>query len=385
MLLRNLGVGQVIDAADGAAALALLATKAPPDVVLCDIDMPGMDGLEFIRHVAEGELAEAVIIASALDAKVVQAVRALGEGYGVQVLGAIEKPLTARRLGELLESYRPRRGPRSRFSSAAGGVAVSASEARIALEEGRIAFHLRPSVDVATGQLAAADAVARWHDADKGWIPPSTFVPLLEREALLGALTSRAIDGACAHLAGAAAASGAVAIAIDLPPTEIHDPTFADRTADGVRAAGVDPALLTFELDERAFRNAAGAALGLLTRLRVKGFGVGLDGFGAGHASFEQLRAVPLTELKLAPALVAGAGRDPRQAAVLEEAIELGRRLDVVIVGDGCDSEDDLSTLLALGCDRVQGAFIADAMSADELQGWASTWDPFRLAVGGSG
>ena len=71
--------------------------------------MPGMDGVEFIRHVAEGELAGAVIIASGLDAKVIQAVRSVSEGYGLQVLGAVEKPLTARRLGELLAAYRPRR------------------------------------------------------------------------------------------------------------------------------------------------------------------------------------------------------------------------------------------------------------------------------------
>jgi DNA-binding SARP family transcriptional activator len=95
MLLRGLGVGTLSEAADGIAALDLLERSAAPDVIVCDIDMPGMDGVEFIRHVAQRRLASAVAIASALDPRLLDTIRAVSEGYGVQVLGAISKPLTA--------------------------------------------------------------------------------------------------------------------------------------------------------------------------------------------------------------------------------------------------------------------------------------------------
>ena len=78
-LLRGLGVGTIAEAADGEAALELIARTGPPDVIVCDLEMPGMDGVEFIRHVAERDLASAVIISSAMDPKVVHAVEALAE------------------------------------------------------------------------------------------------------------------------------------------------------------------------------------------------------------------------------------------------------------------------------------------------------------------
>jgi EAL domain-containing protein (putative c-di-GMP-specific phosphodiesterase class I) len=116
--------------------------------------------------------------------------------------------------------------------------------------------------------------------------------------------------------------------------------------------------------------------------LRVKGFGVALDGFGTGRAPADQLRRLPLTEVELAPFLVTGAHADPSRARVLEETVEVARALDVTVVGDGCESEDDLRLLLTLGCDRVMGGFVADAMPAEELTAWAAQWDPDRLGIG---
>ena len=131
-LLRGLGVGTIAEAGDGRAALDAIARSGPPDVIVCDLEMPGMDGVEFIRHIAERDLASAVIISSAMEPKVVHAVEALAEAYGLQLLGAIEKPLTARRLAELLAAHR--RDPAARAGDEQRA-AVSAADIADALHE----------------------------------------------------------------------------------------------------------------------------------------------------------------------------------------------------------------------------------------------------------
>ena len=194
-LLRGLGVGTITEAGDGEAALAAIARLGPPDVIVCDLEMPGMDGVEFIRHIAERELASAVIIASAMETKVVHAVEELAEAYGLQLLGAIEKPLTARRLAELLAAHR--REP----AAGAGGeqrAAVAAADVADALRGGRIVARFRPIVELATGSVSGAEAVPGWHDPDRGWIAPPAFMPALETEGLDGELIEHVLDLACA-------------------------------------------------------------------------------------------------------------------------------------------------------------------------------------------
>jgi EAL domain-containing protein (putative c-di-GMP-specific phosphodiesterase class I) len=343
-----------------------------------------MDGVEFIRHVAEDDLTGAVIVASALDAKLIHAVRAVSEGYGLQVLGVIEKPLTARRLGELLSSYRPR--PRATTAATADAtVAVTAAEAKRALADGRIGFLLRPAVDVATGAVAAAQAVPCWAEPDRGWIPSERFLGVLAREGLLADLGARAVALGCAQLRAHAEAGLDVAVSVDLAPDRLHDTDLADRVADVARAAGADPSRLTLEVDERALRHAPGHALGILTRLRVKGFGVALGRFGTGQLPVDQLRGLPLTEVEVAAGLVTGVTGDPARARLLEDVVEAARALDVAVVGAGCESEDDLRQLLSVGCDRVRGGFVAEPMAPDDLPAWVAAWDPDRLGAGWRG
>jgi EAL domain-containing protein (putative c-di-GMP-specific phosphodiesterase class I)/DNA-binding SARP family transcriptional activator len=377
-ILRGLGVGTIAEAGDGEAALDAIARSGPPDVIVCDLEMPGMDGVEFIRHIAERDLASALIISSAMEPKVVHAVEALVEAYGLQLLGAIEKPLTARQLAELLAAHR--RDPAARTGDEQRA-AVTAADITGALHAGRIVARFRPIVDLGTGSVSGAATSPGWHDPAKGWMAAPAFMPVIEAEGLVSRFTVHVFDLACAHACDFGRAGLDIDIKVTLPGRSLGDTGLADRFAAIARERGADPRRIVCGIGQRALKRDA-AGLAALTRLRLKGFGVSVEDFGTTHASAEQLARFPLTTLTLAASLVSGAAGDARRIAALEQALDLARGVGVVVAAAGCDSAADFGLLLQLGCRHAEGAFIAGAMDGDELAAWAAGWSPPSIVDG---
>jgi CheY-like chemotaxis protein len=147
-LLEEIGVVGAVEAAEGQAALDLLQRlPQPPDVVLVDLDMPGMDGVEFIGHVAQSRLARGIALVSALDPALLNTVQTMARAYGLRVLGSIEKPLTAERLRGLLSAY-----DASLHGEAEDEAEdVTLDEVRDALRHGALVPWFQPQVEFLTG------------------------------------------------------------------------------------------------------------------------------------------------------------------------------------------------------------------------------------------
>lgn len=371
-LLRNLGVGTVLDAPNGVEALRLLHADSPPDIIICDIDMPGMDGVEFVGRVAERNLACAMVIASGLEANVLRAVEAIGESHGLHVLAALEKPLTARRLGDVLRQY-------TRFNSERAGqmdaTTFGAGDLRDALESGELTAQFEPRIDLTTGAMSSTEACGRWPGRDGSPIPPSRFVPVLTLEGLLLPFVERLIEESCVLLDEERRAGldgpDPLRVAVNVSLLPLADAALADRVVQMVLSRGQDPRRFVCEVDDVELARAPAATLSVLTRLRVKGFGLSMSHSGAGPSWRNQLDRAPLSELKLDRRLVSGATGDPKRLANLESALASARDLALPVVADGCDTRADLDTLLALGCSEAQGRFVADPMTATEVVEWA--------------
>lgn len=371
-LLRGLGVQHVYEAGDGVEALEVLSDCPQPDVIICDIDMPAMDGVQFISRVAEHGLASAVIIASGLDTKVLAAVKAIGESHGVTLLGAVEKPLTPRRLSELLATYR--RHPVA--TPAAGGVSVSPAEvaAAIAGRQLRVAFD--PAVDLGECRVSGAEAVVYWDHPSKGRLPSGVFLPVVVAEGLLPTYAETVLDEVSAAVTSCRSAGHPVTIGVDVGTAALGDVALADRFVETLRRRGVTPSDLTCEVSEHTLPEAPTAALDAMTRLRVKGFGLALDHLGARRLSPERLAQIPFTQAKVDAALVAGASCEPRRRALLEETLDMARSLAGTVVATGCACEADFDLVVELGFDQAQGPFVGTALEPAALVDVATGWRP---------
>jgi EAL domain-containing protein (putative c-di-GMP-specific phosphodiesterase class I)/AmiR/NasT family two-component response regulator len=370
-LLSELGIEPVHEAADGIAALELLQRlPQPPDVVLVDLDMPGMDGIEFIGHVAQQRLARGVALVSALDPALLNTVQTMARAYGLRVLGSIEKPLTADKLRAVLTTYEDRWQGDDDDEPAEVGL----DEVRAALLHGELLPWFQPQVEFGNGKVVSVEALARWRRSDGHIVRPLQFVPLLEREGLAQRLTDLMLEQACLWKRRWDDEGLRLHLSVNVSPSTLADPAAADHYQQMVQDHGVDPREVVLEITESSLMADAARGLGVLARLRLKGFGLSIDDFGTGYSSLAQLSQIPFTELKIDQGFVSGAHTDPRKRAVIEASLDLARKLQLDVVAEGVETTEDWQMLAELGCGMAQGYLIAKPVPGEELAAVVARW-----------
>ncbi len=368
-LLDGLGVTRVHEAADGTAALALLAgLDVIPDIILVDLDMPGMDGIEFITHVARRKLARGVAVVSALDPALINTVQAVARGYGLHVLGSIQKPLTAGKLEDLLLSY----AEHLEDAPESEQVSIDVAELHDALANGRIQAWFQPQVEFANGRVVSVEVLARWPRDDGSMVGPCQFVPILERDGFANALTDSMLVQACGWKKKWEVHGLRVRISINMSSASFADADIVEHLQGLMREQGVDPTEVMLEITESSLM--ADGGLGVLARLRLKGFGLAIDDFGTGYSSLTQLSEVPFTELKIDRGFVSRAHQQPRKRAVIEASIDLARKMGIAAVAEGVETVEEWQMLSDLGCDTAQGFLISRAVPGADLPGVIGQW-----------
>jgi EAL domain-containing protein (putative c-di-GMP-specific phosphodiesterase class I)/CheY-like chemotaxis protein len=386
-ILANLGAGGLLEAADGEDALALLLDPGPrPDIVVCDLDMPGMDGVEFLRHVAQLGAGTAIVIASGLDESVLRSAEATARGFGLEVLGAIRKPLTARLLLQAVGLHRPQSACAAVPAAGGGGHDPWA----VALSDGRILVRVHPRVELASGRLGAIEARAHRVDALSAAArsDPRAGTTVDVATDPRGPARGEVAD-AIAELvarAGLAAqrllsdAGELVDVTLVLPPAALHGERVVERLAELADEAGVELGRICVALPDARGTSPgfpsklASVPLDLLTRLRVHGFGLGIDGFGSAGATLPQLERLPLTEVKVAAEALGRATASARGAEAFAATVQALRDQGLDVVCDGCDSHAEWQLALQAGCRRAQGTLVGPPLHPADLGAWLRSW-----------
>ena len=367
-LLRELGAASVASAPDGASALELLAAASQPiDIVLTDLDMPGMDGLEFIRRIGERREAAAVIVLSSLEARLVDSVATMARSYGVQVLAALQKPLTARKLQGALASRLPENPLRP---AAASERDVTAQEIGEALADGRFEPYFQPKVEVVKGRVRGAEALARWRHPEHGLLHPREFIEAVEEHGYMDALTEAMLRAAARSCLEWREAGLDMTVSVNLSVASLRNFALAEKMTAIVGEAGLAPRDVIFEVTESTAARELGPKLENLARLRMKGFGLSLDDYGTGYSSLQRLSRVPFTEIKIDQTFVQGASSTASGRTFIESTLELARSLGVGAVAEGVETREDWELLLATGCPLAQGYHVARPMAAEEFLAW---------------
>ncbi|MHA4869782.1 EAL domain-containing response regulator [Duganella sp. PWIR1] len=368
-LLQQLGFGLVLGARDGYEALRLLE-QPEHDVflVVSDLAMPGMDGIELSCQLIDRQLVPKLVVVSAQDTRLLDLVENMRRtDAGGVLLGALSKPVQLAPLEALLKQ-RP----------APPGVLappdipqVTEAELGAALKQGQFVPWFHPRIGMRDGELKGVEALARWRHPTRGLLEPQHFIAALEGSSLLAEFTLAIVRQVLVQLAQwQRTVLPGLTASINLPAGILGERRFVDRLAALTASTGIAPATLVWEVSETMVMRQPLPTLINLGRLRLMGFGLAMDDFGIGYSSVRQLARCPFTELKIDRVFVDGATRWPHRRAVLCSAIELGQRFKATTVAEGVETESDWLLLRQLGCEQAQGYLLALPMPPEELIDW---------------
>lgn len=360
-MLNSMGIEKVLQASNGKRALEILQ-REPMDIVLSDLDMPEMDGMEFIRHLAKQHLGISIIIMSSMDGALITSVDKMARSYGHRVLGAVEKPLFLEQLKQLLMLHQQEQKKTAQTTVPA--VSFTLEEVLQAVRENQFEPFLQPKVVLKTGRLIGAEALVRWIHPELGVIGPYAFIPLLEQSGNMEELTFLMLEKTAGVSRMLQDKGHALAMSVNLSLSSLSDTTLAERIMQVVRRAEVDPHHVILEVTESAAMTDVAHALENLARLRMHGFGLSIDDYGTGFSSMQQLTRVPFSELKIDRSFVTDCATNHSLRVIVESSIDMARKLRVKSVAEGVETQEEWDMLKNMNCDVAQGYFIAKPMDS---------------------
>lgn len=376
--LANLGLTDVHSCESGRAALeCFTGAKGMPELIVLDLNMPGMDGIEFVRHLVSHAYAGSLILISGENERVLQSVEGLVRAHKLSVLGHLQKPVLPERLSALLETWRSSPARRARAPSKR----YSAAEVGAAIAGGELVNFYQPKVAIASGALVGVESLVRWRHPVDGMIFPDQFIGVAEANGLIDDLTRVVLHDALAQARRWMDAGIALKVAVNLSMDNLSSLDFADFVGAQAEAAGMPPQNVVLEVTESRLMKDARAPLEILNRLHLKRFRLSIDDFGTGHSSLSQLRDIPFEELKIDQSFVHHAGSDETRRAIFYASVNLARQLGMESVAEGVEDEADWAFLRGTGCTLAQGYLIARPMPAAELPTWIGDWES-RLHAG---
>lgn len=337
------------------------------DVIVLDLMMPGVDGIEVIRFLAGIECDALLVLISGFDPGVLHSARQLAAEQGLNVVGSLSKPFRYDDLHQLLGSLSfTQKG--STVHSAIEPPSVD--ELREALANNELLVYYQPKVELNGVRILAVEALARWQHPRYGLLAPELFIPTAEQHGLIDDLTWTVLEQVGQQQRSWRNQGLTVQVAVNMSARTLKELDLPEKMGDLVLKYGLDPSQLCLEVTETALMQELTKSLDILTRLRMKGFHLSIDDFGTGYSSLVQLYRVPFSEIKIDRSFVKEMDNDPEAATIVETIILLGHKLNMKIVAEGVEAESCREALVRLACDQAQGYLFARPMSGNNISTW---------------
>ncbi|MEQ8514622.1 MAG: EAL domain-containing response regulator, partial [Chromatocurvus sp.] len=354
-----------------------------PHIIALDLIMPEMSGVEVMEQLVTRGCQAALIVSSGVGDRVLDAARRSAHENGLNVIGVLPKPFSAKTLREMLRragDAAPSGQPAAQEIVNNQDPAPTLEELRAAIDAGDIRVAYQPKARCRSGTLAGFEALARWEHARHGNIPPHIFIPLAEKAGLIDRLTLQIAAQALHWLAGLPEqiqhgnrhdpVLSRIQLSLNVSARSLTNRALFDELASTCRQNRVPLERIILELTETSAMEDAALSLNTLTHLRLQGFSLSIDDFGTGYSSMVQLVRMPFSEIKVDKSFVMTAMSSSESRAVVRSVVELGRSLGLETTAEGLEDAETLAYLKSLKCDIVQGYYLSRPLFPDDVPAW---------------
>lgn len=246
------------------------------------------------------------------------------------------------------------------------------SDLREALTENRTELYYQPKLCLRTQKITGLEALIRWNHPQRGWVDPSDFIPLAEETGVVNQLTRWAVDRGLRDLASLADDFPELGLSVNISARDLSSAGLDRYIGLALERYEIAPHRLTLELTETAAMDDPETGLGALRALADIGLRISIDDFGSGYSSLSYLKQLPATELKLDRSLLEDIHASDSARLIVATAVTMAHNLGYDVVAEGVETEQTAKVLGSLGCDRLQGYWVARPMPLENLMTWLS-------------
>ena len=327
-------------------------------LIILDLNMPGKDGIELLEFLAEQRCTSRVMFISGVDRRVLGTTEQLAEGRGLKIAGMLQKPVDVAQLRQLLTDHAKSHG------------VPTVDDLDIAMDSDSITVAYQAKIDIRTGHVVGAEALARWEHPELGPVSPELFVGMAETTGRIDMLTRLVFNQAIIAAKSWSAIVPDLNVAVNLSPQLLSDLSLPNRLDGVMKSLGFPAENLQLEITERGVMTDTNRSMAILSRIRLKGAGLSIDDFGTGSSSLVQLYRMPFGEIKIDRSFVSDMLRNREAEVIVNSIIQLGKSMDLSVVAEGVEDEAVLNALREMGCDQAQGYFINRPIPEPEFSNW---------------
>lgn len=238
-----------------------------------------------------------------------------------------------------------------------------------ALDRNELTSVFQPKTHFATGKLAGAETLTRWHSKTLGHVSPDDFIDAAEKSGLISRLTVWSIHSAAKQYSQWG--KHAVPVAVNLSAGILQDPDLMRHIQSALNIWGMPPGALSLEITETAFMQSPEDSLAVFQELYGMGIRLSIDDFGTGYSSLSYLKLFPVSELKIDKSFVSHMRDDVSDQKIVKTVADLAHNFDLKVVAEGIEDEKTYNMLLKLGCHYAQGYLISKPLTPEAFLPWA--------------